>query len=325
MMKLLRGIAPKLPSLWFRTQQTEGANRPDMWGYDDAGQPYVFVENKFWAGLTENQPISYLHVLAKHPGNTVLLMVAPKTREQVLTRELKQRLFEEGVSATAQVATTGVFYCVKTSIGPILALTSWEKLLSCLELELSDDQVARSNILQLRALCEAEDSDAVAPISAAEVSDQRTPGLILNLSSIVKSSVDLAVTEGSLDCRRLNPQADYTRIGRYAYLGTERKVGIWVGIHFGLWKAYGKTPLWVVFNSSFGRSREVRVLLEPWAAQKEVFSATDKNDFVVAIAVRPGDEKDNVVTAIAKRLKEIAEVLASIRPNPKPTYPEDIQ
>ena len=31
MMKLLRGVIPQLPRLWFRTQQTEDNNRPDMW------------------------------------------------------------------------------------------------------------------------------------------------------------------------------------------------------------------------------------------------------------------------------------------------------
>lgn len=44
LMKLLRGIAPDLPALRFRTQQTEGTARPDMWGLDGS-TPRVFVEN----------------------------------------------------------------------------------------------------------------------------------------------------------------------------------------------------------------------------------------------------------------------------------------
>ncbi len=59
LMKLLCGIAPGLPSLNFRTQQTDSNARPDMWGFDGI-VPRVFIENKFWAGLTENQPVTYL-------------------------------------------------------------------------------------------------------------------------------------------------------------------------------------------------------------------------------------------------------------------------
>ena len=44
MMKLLRGIVPDLPELQFRTQQTEGCIRPDMWGFAGV-DPRVFVEN----------------------------------------------------------------------------------------------------------------------------------------------------------------------------------------------------------------------------------------------------------------------------------------
>src|SRR5579872_3116806 len=76
MIKLLRGIIPDFPPLRFKTQQAEGAMRPDMWGFADA-EPRVFVENKFWAGLTDNQPLTYLKRLAARSQPTVLLVIAP--------------------------------------------------------------------------------------------------------------------------------------------------------------------------------------------------------------------------------------------------------
>src|SRR6266446_3116350 len=88
LMKLLRGIAPDLPSLRFRTQQTEGSARPDMWGLD-GGTPRVFIENKFWAGLTENQPVEYLRLLAQFPSPVALLVVVPEARLQTVWREFK--------------------------------------------------------------------------------------------------------------------------------------------------------------------------------------------------------------------------------------------
>lgn len=186
-------------------------------------------------------------------------------------RELSRRLEDAGISAANRDTAAGIVRTITTEIGPILALTSWTKLLSALELEVADDQSARSDLLQLRALCEAADSEAFVPISTAEVSDQRTPAFILQLSSLVQASVDLAVTEGVLNITRLMPQASWERIGRYARFSGEQGVGMWFGIHFSLWKKHGGTPLWLLFSQGeFSRALEVRPLLEPWAAKEGV-------------------------------------------------------
>jgi hypothetical protein len=317
MMKLLRGVVPEMPRLWFRTQETDGSSRPDMWGKDEEGKPHVFIENKFWAGLTENQPVSYLRILAKQSHATALLVVVPQAREQTVWRELSHRLEKEGISATERGSSAGVVRSVTTGIGPILALTSWTKLLSFLEHEVAEDNDAKSNLLQLRALCEAVESDSFVPISAEEVSDQRTPTLILQLSAIWKSAVEVAVTEGALNLARLMPQADASRTGRYAYFGNERSIGVWIGIHFALWKAHGGTPLWAVFSpGQFGHSYEVRPLLEPWAAKNDVFATTEKDDFVVALEIPFGEEKEIVVRAIVNRLKAISDVLSVLKATP---------
>lgn len=316
MMKLFRGIAPSMPALRFRTQQTEGSIRPDMWGYDE-GEPRVFVENKFWAGLTDNQPVSYLRQLSEYTQPTVLLVVVPDTREQTLWRELSRRLENAGISAINRDTAAGIVQTITTEIGPILALTSWTRLLSVLELEVADDPSARSDLLQLRALCEAADSDAFVPISSAEVSDQRTPAFILQLNTIVQASVDLAVTEGVLNINRLMPQASWERIGRYARFSGENSVGMWIGIHFSLWKKHGGTPLWLLFSQSeFGRALEVRPLLEPWAAKEGVLTTFQNGELAVAVNIAFGEDKNQVVRSVADRLKGIADVLYVLNPKP---------
>lgn len=309
MMKLFRGIAPSMPALRFRTQQTEGSIRPDMWGYDGA-EPRVFVENKFWAGLTDNQPVSYLEQLAEYTQPTVLLVVVPETREQTLWRELIRRLEDAGISATKQDTAAGIVHSITTKKGPILALTSWTRLLSALELEVADDQSARSDLLQLRALCEAADSEAFVPISSAEVTDQRAPAFILQLSSLVQACVDLAVTEGILNVRGFLPQASWERIGRYASFSDEQGVGVWFGTHFRFWRTHGGTPLWLVFApTKWSRALEVRALLEPWAAKEGVFTTFQNDEFAVAVDIACGEDKDRVVRSVVDRLKEIADVL----------------
>ena len=316
MMKLLRGIVPELPELRFKTQQTEGTIRPDMWGFAE-NQPRVFVENKFWAGLTDNQPVSYLKQLAAYPQPTVLLVIAPAAREQTLWRELNHRLSADGISATQRTAAAAVPCSVYTQTGSVLALTSWVNVLSVLEHECADDPSARGDLVQLRALCDSADADAFAPVSRAEISDQRTPAFVVQLSSIVQAVADLAVTEKALFVGGLRPQASWERIGRYARVSGEppRGAGAWLGIHFGLWKTHGTTPLWLIFDDGkFGRGQEVRPLIEPWATQKGILTATSGQGIAIALEIPEGEEKDGVVRSLVDDLKALAAVLDALPP-----------
>jgi len=288
-----------------------------MWGYDEA-QPRVFIENKFWAGLTDNQPVSYLRQLAAYTQPTILFVVVPDAREQTMRRELSRRLQDAGISTTdRETNSNSIVHSIATEIGPFLALTSWTRLLSALELEVADDPSARSDLLQLRALCEAADSDAFVPISSVEVSDQRTPALILQLSSIVQASIGLAVTEGVLNIKKLMPQTSWERIGQYARFSDENGVGIWLGIHFSHWKKHGETPLWLQFSKGeFGRVLEVWPLLEPWASKEGVFTSFQNDELAVAIDIAFGEDQDQVVRSFVDRLKGIADVLNELNQKP---------
>jgi hypothetical protein len=314
MMKLLRGLVVDLPSLRFRTQQTEGSIRPDMWGFHQM-EPRVFIENKFWAGLTDNQPVAYLRQLAPY-APSVLLMVVPEAREHILWRELRRRLKDQAIAISERDMAAGIVYSVATEIGPILALTSWAKLFAMLELEIADDPSARSDLLQLRALCDVADSQAFIPICDEEISDHRTSALVLQLSSLIQAATELAVTKGALNITRLMPQASWDRIGRYARLSSEKGVGAWFGLHFGLWQKHGTTPLWLLFSQSvFGRAIEVQKVIEPWSAKHGVLTVHEKEDFAIAIEVAIGEDKDHVVRKIVEQLKEIANVLSTIETN----------
>lgn len=315
MSKLLRGILPGLPPLRFKTQQTEGTVRPDMWGLAD-NEPHVFIENKFWAGLTDNQPVSYLKKLAARPHPTLLLVVAPATREETLWRELMRRLSDAGIAATERESAAGVSHSADTQLGPVLAVTSWTGVLSVLEHETVDEPGTRGDLVQLRALCDAADNDAFTPVSMSELSDQRTPALLLQLSSIVQDAIEQAVTKGVLNLKGTMPQASAERIGRYSYFGEKRQAGAWLGIHLRLWKKHGTTPLWAVFaDSDWARGRDVQSLLEAWAAREGVFATNDDDgSFVVALDVTAGEEKGIVVDAIVTRLTEMANCVASLPP-----------
>ena len=50
-------------------------NRPDLTVHDRHGRVRAFVENKFWAGLTDAQPVSYLADLPDDPPAALLFIV----------------------------------------------------------------------------------------------------------------------------------------------------------------------------------------------------------------------------------------------------------
>ena len=269
MNKLLQAISPDLPALRFRAQQVDGSIRPDLWGYQ-VDEPRAFIENKFWAGLTENQPVSYLNRLEATVQPSILLVVAPAKRERTLWRDLRRRLEAGGIAYSQREPVAGVRKVAATRLGPILAMASWSVVLSALDQECLDDAAARHDLSQLRDLCQAMDEGAPLPLSVEELGDQRIPGLIAQLGGIVQSATDLGLRYGVLSVDGLRPQASWERIGRYVRLVGSEGPGVWFGIHFDYWHRFGYSPLWAVFSRSpFGRADEVHPLLEPWATASD--------------------------------------------------------
>lgn len=310
--EFLRRIEPDIPSLCFRTQQTEDSVRPDMWGFDDSNTPRVFVENKFWAGLTENQPVSYLELLRKTPAPSILLFVVPEKREETVWWELKRRVGPGGFDASPRDCPAGIAHVAKTAIGPTLALTSWEAVLSAMRGRLTGDPRLH-DLEQLWALSTAVDSDAFIPISSEELTDQRTPAFVLQMNTVVEKTVAIGVARGILSTEGLRPSSSWERTGRYISFPTST-VGAWLGIEFRLWRDYGQTPIWLVFSSTdWGRSLEVRALLEPWADREGVVSAMVGDEFAVGIDVAIGEEKDFVVDSLVRVLGQIGKELKELQ------------
>ena len=59
------------------SQDFAGQARPDLAAVDQYDVKRVFIEAKFWAGLTKNQPVEYLEELRKHefPNESQMLCV----------------------------------------------------------------------------------------------------------------------------------------------------------------------------------------------------------------------------------------------------------
>lgn len=319
MMRLLRNITPDLPDLNFETQQPDGSARPDILGYSGMDK-YVYIENKFWAGLTENQPVSYLSLLASFSQPSLLLMVVPVKREQSMLGELKQRMETAGLGY-AEINSEYFSWCLKTEIGPWMALISWKRLIDILKFSTKGDAIAESDLDQLSSLCDAADLDEFISMSSEDLQDQRTPALILQLAEIIELTVKRAKEEGIISTKDLSvSKKDFQYYGQYAWLTKEHEVGVWYGVDLVKWKTYGRSPLWLVFATDMGHANAIKPLLEAYDRNFHRLIIRSDGYLLYPLTIDTGVDKDQVIRSILNQLREIAKALSTFK-----SPSEDIQ
>src|SRR6516165_7084676 len=138
MREALRRLAGRttieLPPLTsFRSQAGDGqGNIPDLVGVDATRAERLFIENKFWAGLTENQPAGYLDRLPTE-GGAVLLFVVPSKRLPIVWSELKSSAMNRGRDLPHPEQLPGDFLFVRLTSSTALAATTWNAVLDALD------------------------------------------------------------------------------------------------------------------------------------------------------------------------------------------------
>jgi hypothetical protein len=70
---------------------------------------------------------------------------------------------------------------------------------------------------------------------------------------------------------------------------------------------------WFFAPTEFGRAPEARALLEPLAPEGGIFTTLQNDEFVVAVDIEIGEEKDRVVRGIVDQLRWVARNLSTLR------------
>lgn len=222
----------------------EEGERVDLVCYDEHGTERVLLEAKFWAGLTDNQPNTYL---ARLPEDThsALLFVAPAQRIETLWPELCRRAEEQHkLTFTSDIPVTGEMRGVSVdSNGHKMMVTSWRTVLEQMEsrVSTSGDLVTAGNIRQLLGLTARMDSDAFLPIHSDELGHE-FPRRMLNLVRLVDDATERVLATDWADARGLRVTPQWYGYGRYFRL---HSVVIWFGVNFQHWAETGQTPLWL--------------------------------------------------------------------------------
>lgn len=297
--------------LHFQTQVAgEKGTIPDLVGRDVSGRERILVEAKFWAGLTDNQPVNYLARLST-AGSGALLFVMPEKRLDILEPEILKRCesagiaftrYENGYSGTIRYFSVGCH---------LLALVSWKQLLGRLRQAVTDSgQYAfASDIEQLDCFCGSFDDPAFQPLTSDDLAPVHAHRFMK-----LKSLVD-AVTEGlkkdglaTTDGMRATPlQSGYCR-----YM----KIRSWccdIRLDYDRWSSLVETPLWLATtgkewhtNSAWDESMEVNQALRGWlnSQPKKAFHEPGKRRWFIPLHVPIGMELERVVQELVKQVKE---------------------
>ena len=248
--QMLRTAGVEVGSLTrFQTEASgDEGERVDLVCCDEHGTELVLIEAKFWAGLTDNQPNTYL---ARLPEDThsALLFVAPAQRIETLWPELCRRAeAQHSLTVTSDTATSGELRGVSIDAnGHKMMLTSWRAMLERMESQarMSGDRAAVRDIEQLHGLTERMDSDAFLPIHSDELGQafpRRVTGLVNLVHDAAQRVVDMSSPRGGSSRMSARWYGD----GRTLRLNGET---YWFGINFELWASHGQTPIWLIHTS----------------------------------------------------------------------------
>jgi hypothetical protein len=231
----------------FKTQQSEitEKGRPDIIGTTFENKRAIVVEVKFWAGLTENQPINYMDYLPSD-SKGILLFISPHQRLVTLWRELNRRCKDKNISVLEQSEFSGIIDGNK-----ILALSSWRTILGrmIVGVEDSGNSKSLSDLRQLYDFTEYMDTSGFLPLHDEELSES-IPKRTRQFAELVDGIAEKAMQNGA----SVNSSKHY---GWYGKVLKKDGVELFYTYDESLWATFAATPLWIPIGHNIPSARRL--------------------------------------------------------------------
>lgn len=310
------------PGLRFEAQDsTTDGGRPDVVGLTSEGRLCLIIEVKFWAALTEKQPIAYLERLRTTESEPcALVFVAPAIRQEILWSELTRRIAVSGKPITEVRQLADDLQCALVGNTP-LVLTSWRTVLSVMsQAAAAAGGLRTSDIHQLSDLTGRMDTDAFLPLRQEELSSQ-IGQRIYQFNEIVDDVIAALVKEGVFSRTR--------KSGSLGYYGASvliRNHWLYFEVSYWHWSQYATTPFWLVYAYTPARSKEWPVLDAAFASlasevPPRLLKGRHDEAPMMPLHIPTGVERHDVVASLCRKIRDIAQLLpqvTSAAPEPPP-------
>jgi hypothetical protein len=246
-----------LEDINYSTQNVgEKLERPDISGIDKNGKEVVILEAKFWASLTDNQPVEYLRRLG---DSSVLMFITPTLRVRPIFSEIQIRLTQAGIDFIPD----NINHSFSLNNQKVIVKT-WSEILQAIRLQLAqaNEQTLLSDIDQIIGLCETIDSNSFQPYQSGDFS----PSIAKKINSyynLVDSVINELKKRGLADTSSLIAAPHRYGYTRYFKMGT---MGLSLQVRFDFWEKIADTPFWICLKDDTTNGKNW-TLTEPFKAK----------------------------------------------------------
>ena len=306
----VQNLGLKIPDAVVFHPQTSGPDGsiPDLVGTDPDGKDLVILEAKFWAGLTENQPVSYLNRLPTDKP-AALVFVAPALRITTLWAELLVRCKEVNIELGSERQVSSDLKCRTVRDHHVLALTSWRALLTQLlySLNAEGDHPAVSDVLQLQGLCDRMDDDAFLPLQSEELTSS-TASRLIQFSRLVDDVAERAISENLASVLGLRTSGSG---GTYQRPMMLCGYGCYLMVNLDHWAHRRSTPIWLsITDREWKLTQAVMEALSPLEHEDPPRIIHSEYSLLVPLRLPIGVERPVVVESLFAQVREVAGFLS---------------
>ena len=267
-----------IPIYYTTELSTKDNGRPDITGRDMSGNKTVIIEGKFWANLTDNQPMNYLKELK---NNGKLLFLVPSKRIESLKIDIKNRI---------------------NGNDNRIVIYSWNSFLSLVETEnnkVNDNQLS-SDLTQLKELCQKMDKEGMPPLSMSDLDPMRGR-LFYQFTDLID------------ECNFIIRQWDKGDFKGLKTVGSKNGYGFYFKafefgckLEFSSYDWFSKdsnTPIWLyIQDKNWRKSEKIYHFLNNFDSEN---SYNDKDYSAYGIVLKTGMDKSEIISYITGKVKEI--------------------
>jgi hypothetical protein len=281
-----------------------GGGRPDMLGRS-GDKPFLVVEAKFEAPLTDRQPVGYVSALPAKGG--LLLFIAPAKKITWLMESLQRRC------RTSRLPIDAFVHCgeglTSASLCGVhrLAVASWEALIGALlhDLATAGDSAALADATQLSSLCTRLLSGELSLTPLAHPSDERDRALRKMVDSVVGNLVDAghATTKGY----RATPGPGYYK----RYMRLSERMNWCVEFNSEYWARFGQSVIWLSNGFQWVSEGERAALNASLLSSRHSI----RKQVLIPLLANHARSESEALEQMTTQALHVADVLAHTRPD----------